>query len=77
MSLLKLFVAGIIVVCIVALGGMVVLAIFGSLAVSFVQWLEANPISRGVFSLIGLVLIIILFLAFSKWVLRKAVEQQL
>jgi hypothetical protein len=73
MSLLKLFVAGIIVICIVALGGMVVLAIFGSLAVSFVQWLEANPIWRGAFSLIGLVLIIVLFLAFSKWVLRKVV----
>jgi len=74
MSLLKLFIAGIIVICILALGGMVILAIFGSLAVSFVQWLEENPIWRGVFSLAGLVLIIILFLAFSKWVLRKAVE---
>ena len=74
MSLLKLFIAGIIVVCILALGGMVVLAIFGSLAVSFVQWLEANPIWRGLFSLIGLVLIVVLFLAFSKWILRKAVE---
>ena len=74
MSLLKLFIAGIIVICILALGGMVILAIFGSLTVSFVQWLEANPIWRGVFSLIGLVLIIILFLAFSKWVLGKAVE---
>lgn len=73
MSLLKLFVAGIIVICIIALGGMVVLAIFGSLAVSFVRWFEANPIWRGVLSLIGLVLIIVLFLAFSKWVLRKVV----
>jgi len=72
MSLLKLFVAGIIVVCILALG-MVILAIFGSLTVSFVEWFETNPIWRGVFSLIGLVLIIVLFLAFSKWVLRKAV----
>jgi len=74
MSLLKLFVAGIIVICILALGGMVVLAIFGSIAVSFVQWLEANPIWRGALSLVGLVLIVVLFLAFSKWVLRKAVE---
>jgi len=74
MSLLKLFIAGIIVICILALGGMVILAIFGSLAVSFAQWLEANPIWRGLFSLVGLVLIIILFLAFSKWILRKAVE---
>jgi len=74
MSLLKLFIAGIIVICILALGGMVILAIFGSLAVSFVQWLEANQIWRGVLSLIGLILIIILFLAFSKWILRKAVE---
>jgi len=76
MSLLKLFVAGIIVICILALGGMVILAIFGSLAVSFVQWFEANPIWRGVFSLISLVLIVVLFLAFSKWVLRKAVQIQ-
>jgi len=76
MSLLKLFVAGIIVICILALGGMVILAIFGSLAVSFVQWFEANPIWRGVFSLVGLVLIVVLFLAFSKWVLRKAVQIQ-
>jgi hypothetical protein len=76
MSLLKLFIAGIIVVCILALGGMLVLAIFGSLTVSFVQWIEANPIWRGVFSLIGLVLIVVLFLAFSKWVLRKAVQIQ-
>jgi hypothetical protein len=74
MSLLKLFIAGIIVVCIVALGGMVVLAIFGSLSVSFVQWFEANPFLRGVLSLIGLSLIVVLFLAFSKWILRKAVE---
>jgi membrane protease YdiL (CAAX protease family) len=76
MSLLKLFIAGIIVICILALGGMVILAIFGSLTVSFVQWLEANPIWRGVLSLAGLVLIIILFLAFSKWVLTKAVQKQ-
>jgi len=74
MSLLKLFVAGIIVVCILALGGMVILAIFGSLTVSFVEWFEANPIWRGVFSLIGLVLIIILFLVFSRWILIKAVQ---
>ena len=73
MSLLKLFIAGIIVICILALGGMVILAIFGSLTVSFVQWLEANPIWRGMFSLFGLVLIIVLFLAFSRWVLIKAV----
>jgi membrane protease YdiL (CAAX protease family) len=76
MSLLKLFIAGIIVICILALGGMVILAIFGSLTVSFVQWLEANPIWRGVLSLVGLVLIVILFLAFSKWVLTKAVQKQ-
>jgi hypothetical protein len=74
MSLLKLFIAGIIAICILALGGMVILAIFGSLAVSFVEWFEANPFLRGVFSLIGLVLIVVLFLAFSKWILRKAVE---
>jgi membrane protease YdiL (CAAX protease family) len=76
MSLLKLFIAGIIVICILALGGMVILAIFGSLTISFVQWLEANPIWRGVLSLAGLILIIILFLAFSKWVLTKAVQKQ-
>jgi len=73
MSLLKMLIAGIIAICILAVGGMVILAIFGSLAVSFVKWLEANPIWRGVFSLAGLVLIIVLFLAFSKWVLGKAV----
>jgi len=74
MSLLKLFIAGIIIVCIIALGGMVILAILGSLAVSFVEWFEANPFLRGVLSLIGLVLIVVLFLAFSKWVLKKTLE---
>ena len=73
MSLLKLLVAGIIVLCISVLGSFVILVIFGTLAVSFVEWLEANPIWRGVFSLVGLVLIVFLFLVFSKWVLRKAV----
>jgi len=48
MSLLKLFVAGIIVICISTLGSLVILTIFGSLAVSFVEWFEANPIWRGV-----------------------------
>lgn len=73
MSLLKLFIAGIIAICILLLGGLVVLAIIGSLAVSFIQWLEANPIWRGVFALVSLGLIIVLFLVFSKWLLSKAV----
>jgi hypothetical protein len=72
MSLLKLFVAGIIVVCIGALASFVILVIFGSLAVPFVEWLEANPFWRGVLGLVGLVLIVVLYLAFSKWVLKKA-----
>ena len=74
MALLKLLVAGIIVVCISILGSFVILAIFGTSAVPFVEWLEANPIWRGVFSLVGLGLIIVLFLVFSRWVLHKAVE---
>jgi hypothetical protein len=73
MSLLKLFIAGIIVICISTLGSLVILTIFGSLAVSFVEWFEANPIWRGVFALVSIVLFIVLFLAFSKWVLEKAV----
>jgi hypothetical protein len=72
MSLLKLFVAGIIVVCISALASFVMLVIFGSLAVSFVEWLDANPIWRGILGLISLILIVVLYLAFSKWVLKKA-----
>ena len=69
MSLLKLFVAGIIVVCISILGSFIILAIFGTLAVPFVEWLEAHPLRRGVLALVGLVLIVI----FSKWLLRKVV----
>jgi hypothetical protein len=71
MSLLKLFIAGIIVICISTLGSLVILTIFGSLAVSFVEWFEANPIWRGVLGLISIVLIVVLYLAFSKWVLKK------
>ena len=73
MSLLKLLIAGLIVLGILVLGGLVVIAIIGLLTVSFVEWLEVNPIWKGVFVLVGLVLIIGLFLAFSKWVLGKAV----
>ncbi len=73
MSLLKLFFGGIIAISILVVGGLIVLTIIGSLAVSFVQWLEANPVWRGVFALVSLVLIIVLFLVFSKWVLSKAV----
>jgi len=73
MSLLKLFIAGIIALCILVLGGLIVIAVIGFLSVSFVQWLDANPIWKGLFVLVGLVLIIGLFLAFSKWVLGKAV----
>jgi hypothetical protein len=73
MSLLKLVLAGIIALGILVLGGLVILAIIGLLAVSFVEWLEANPVLKGVFVLVGLVLIIGLFLAFSKWVLGKTV----
>jgi len=71
MSLLKLFIAGIIVIRISTLGSLVILTIFGSLAVSFVEWLEANPIWRGVLGLVGLILIVVLYLAFSKWLLKK------
>jgi len=71
MSLLKLFVAGIIVICISALATFVVLVIFGSLAISFVEWLEANPIWRGGLGLVSIILIAVLYLAFSKWVLKK------
>jgi len=71
MSLLKLFIAGIIVICISTLGSLVILTIFGSLAVSFVEWFEANPIWRGVLGLISIILIVVLYLAFSKWVLKK------
>ncbi len=73
MSLLKLFVGGLIVICISILGGLIVLAILGPLAFSVVTWFEENPILRGIFSLIGLVLIVVLFLAFSKWLLKKVV----
>jgi len=73
MSLLKLFVAGIIVVCISILGSFIILVIFGTLAVPFVEWLESNPTWRGVFALISISLFVVLFLAFSKWVLEKAV----
>jgi len=71
MSLLKLFIAGIIVICISTLGSLVILTILGSLAVSFVEWLEANPLWRGALGLVGLVLIVVLYVAFSKWVLKK------
>lgn len=73
MSLVKLFIGGIIIICISILGGLVVLATLGPLAVSVVTWFEENPIWRGVFSLIGLILIVILFLALSKWLLKKVV----
>ena len=73
MSLLKLFVAGIIVVCISILGSLVILVVFGNLAVPFVEWLESNPLWRGVFALVGIILFVVLFLAFSKWVLKKVV----
>ncbi|NIR87383.1 hypothetical protein GWO13_07385 [Candidatus Bathyarchaeota archaeon] len=73
MSLLRLFVAGLIAVGILVLGGLIVLAIIGFLVVSFVQWLEANPFLKAVFVLVGLVLIIVLFIAFSKWVIGKTV----
>lgn len=69
MSLLKLFVAGLIVVCISVLGSLVILAIFGPLAVSFVEWFEEYPLWRGVLALVGLVLIVV----FSRWLLRKVV----
>jgi hypothetical protein len=71
MSLFKLFIAGIIDICISTLGSLVILTTFGSLAVSFVEWLEANPVWRGVLGLVGLILIVVLYLAFSKWVLKK------
>jgi hypothetical protein len=73
MSLLKLFVAGFIVVCISILGSFIILVIFGTLAVPFVEWLESNPTWRGVFALVSIILFIVLFLAFSKWVLKKVV----
>lgn len=73
MSLLKLFVGGLVVICISILGSLVVLAILGPLAVSIVKWFEENPIWRGIFSLIGLALIVALFLAFSRWLLKKVV----
>ncbi len=73
MSLLKLFIAGLIALGILVLGGLIVLATIGFFAVSFVQWLEENPFLKGVFILVGLVLIIVLFLAFSRWVLGKTV----
>ncbi len=73
MSLLKLLVAGIIVVCISILGSFIVLVIFGTLAIPFVGWLEANPIWRGVFALVSVILFVFLFLAFSRWVLEKVV----
>jgi len=73
MSLLRLFIAGIIALGILVLGGLVIIAIIGFFAVEFVEWLEANPVLKGLFVLVGLVLIIGLFLAFSKWVLGKAV----
>lgn len=73
MSLVKLFIGGIIIICISILGGLVVLATLGPLAVSVVTWFEENPIWRGIFSLIGLILIVILFLALSKWLLKKVV----
>jgi len=73
MDLLKLFIAGLIILGILVLGGLVVLAIVGFLTISFVQWLEANPVWKALFALVGLVLIIVLFIAFSKWVLKKTV----
>ncbi|UCE16861.1 MAG: hypothetical protein JSV12_04465 [Candidatus Bathyarchaeota archaeon] len=73
MSLLKLFIAGIIALGILILGGLIVIAIIGFMTVSFVQWLEANPVIKGLFVLVGLVLIVVLFIAFSKWVLEKTV----
>lgn len=73
MSLLKLIIAGIIALSILVLGGLVVIAIIGLLTVSFVEWLEANPILKGIFVLVGLALIVGLFLVLSKWVLRKTV----
>ncbi len=73
MSLLKLFVAGVIVVCISILGSLLILVVFGTLAVPFVEWLETNPLWRGVFALVSIILFIGLFLAFSKWVLKKLV----
>jgi len=73
MSLLKLVIAGIIALSILVLGGLVVIAIIGLLTVSFVEWLEANPILKGVFVLVGLALIVGLFLVLSKWVLGKTV----
>jgi len=73
MNLLKLFIAGLIILGILVLGGLIVLAIIGFVAVSFVQWLEANPAIKALFVLVGLVLIIGLFLAFSKWILSEAV----
>jgi hypothetical protein len=73
MNLLKLFIAGLIILGILVLGGLVILAIIGFLAVSFVQWLEANPAIKALLVLVGLVLIIGLFLAFSKWILGETV----
>jgi hypothetical protein len=73
MDLLKLFIAGLIILGILILGGLVVLAIVGFLTISFVQWLEANPLLKAVVALGGLILIILLFIAFSKWVLEKTV----
>jgi len=73
MNLLKLFIAGLIILGILVLGGLIVLAIIGFFAVSFVQWLEANPAIKALFVLVGLVLIVGLFLAFSKWILGEAV----
>jgi len=46
MDLLKLFIAGLIILGILILGGVVVLAIVGFLTISFVQWLEANPLLK-------------------------------
>jgi len=73
MSLLKLFVAGIIVVCISIIGSFIILVIFGTFAVPFVGWFESNPTWRGLFALVSIILFVVLFLAFSKWVLKKVV----
>ncbi len=73
MSLLKWLIAGIIILCILILGGLVIMVIIGWIALSFLKWLEASPVLKGIFVLVGLIVIVGLFLAFSKWVLGKAV----
>ena len=74
MNLMKLFIAGLIILGILVLGGLIVLAIIGFFAVSFVQWLEANPAIKALFVLVGLVLTYCYFLKFLILILSHSFE---